>query len=94
VATTLNERKLPIAGEWVETGEWLEVRSPYSGEVVARVAKGGADETCRAIDAAAEAMKDPLPAQSAPRSSSESQVRSAAVTTRSHASSRTRPASR
>jgi len=62
VATTLNERKLPIAGEWVETGEWLEVRSPYSGEVVARVAKGGADETCRAIDAAAEAMKDPLPA--------------------------------
>ena len=62
MATTLNERKLPIAGEWVETGEWLEVRSPYSGEVVARVAKGGADETCRAIDAAAEAMKDPLPA--------------------------------
>jgi len=62
VATTLNERKLPIAGEWVETGEWLEVRSPYSGEVVARVAKGGADETRRAIDAAAEAMKDPLPA--------------------------------
>ncbi|HXY85620.1 MAG TPA: aldehyde dehydrogenase family protein [Gaiellaceae bacterium] len=62
MATTLNERKLPIAGEWVETGEWLEVRSPYSGEVVARVAKGGADETRRAIDAAAEAMKDPLPA--------------------------------
>ena len=38
MATTVVERKLLIGGEWVETGEWLEVRSPYSGEVVGRVA--------------------------------------------------------
>jgi acyl-CoA reductase-like NAD-dependent aldehyde dehydrogenase len=62
MATTVAERKLFVAGEWLETGEWIEVRSPYSGEVVARVAKGGADETGRAIDAAARALQEPLPA--------------------------------
>src|SRR5438034_4889661 len=62
MATTVAERKLFVGGEWVETGDWLEVRSPYSGEVVGRVAKAGADETRRAIDAAEEAMHEPLPA--------------------------------
>ena len=37
MATTVTEKPLFIAGEWVETGEWQEVRSPYSGEVVGRV---------------------------------------------------------
>jgi acyl-CoA reductase-like NAD-dependent aldehyde dehydrogenase len=62
MATTTVERKLLIAGEWVETGEWEEVRSPYSGEVVGRVPQAGADETRRAIDAAERAMQGPLPA--------------------------------
>src|SRR5919204_6208292 len=62
MAVTVLERKLLVDGEWIETGEWQEVRSPYSGEVVARVAKGGAEETRRAIDAAEQAMRDPLPA--------------------------------
>jgi acyl-CoA reductase-like NAD-dependent aldehyde dehydrogenase len=62
MATTTVERKLLIAGGWVETGEWEEVRSPYSGEVVGRVPKAGADETRRAIDAAEGAMQEPLPA--------------------------------
>jgi acyl-CoA reductase-like NAD-dependent aldehyde dehydrogenase len=62
MAVTATERKLLIGGEWVETGEWQEVRSPYSGEVVGRVAKAGADETRRAVDAAAAAMEEPLPA--------------------------------
>jgi acyl-CoA reductase-like NAD-dependent aldehyde dehydrogenase len=62
MAVTATERKLLIGGEWVETGEWQEVRSPYSGEVVARVPTAGADETRRAIDAAEAAMRDPLPA--------------------------------
>jgi acyl-CoA reductase-like NAD-dependent aldehyde dehydrogenase len=62
VAATATERPLFIAGEWVETGEWVDIRSPYSGDVVARVAKGGADEARRAIDAAEEAMRNPLPA--------------------------------
>jgi len=62
MATTLTERKLFVGGEWVENGEWIEVRSPYSGDVVGRVARGGAGEVQRAIDAAASAMADPLPA--------------------------------
>ena len=62
MAVTAAERKLLVAGEWVETGEWQEVRSPYSGEVVGRVPTAGADETRRAIDAAHAAMQDPLPA--------------------------------
>jgi len=62
MATTATEKPLLIGGEWLETGEWQEVRSPYSGEVVGRVAKAGADETRRAVDAAAAAMEEPLPA--------------------------------
>jgi acyl-CoA reductase-like NAD-dependent aldehyde dehydrogenase len=62
MAVTTGERRLLIAGEWIETGEWQEVRSPYSGEVVGRVPQAGAAETRRAIDAAETAMRDPLPA--------------------------------
>src|ERR671925_383733 len=62
MAVTVTERKLLIDGEWVETGDWQEVRSPYSGEVVARVPKAGAEETRRAVDAAEAAMREPLPA--------------------------------
>src|ERR671925_253424 len=62
MAVTATERKLLIGGEWVETGDWQDVRSPYSGEVVGRVARGGAAETRRAIDAAEQAMREPLPA--------------------------------
>ena len=62
MAAIATERPLFIAGDWIETGEWLEVRSPYSGEVVGRVAKGGAAEARRAIDAAERAMDDQLPA--------------------------------
>jgi acyl-CoA reductase-like NAD-dependent aldehyde dehydrogenase len=62
MAVTATERALLIDGDWVETGEWLEVRSPYSGDVVGRVAKGGAAETRQALDAAARVLADPLPA--------------------------------
>jgi acyl-CoA reductase-like NAD-dependent aldehyde dehydrogenase len=62
MAATATGKRLLIGGEWVETGDWLDVRSPYSGAVVGRVAKAGADETRRAIDAAEEAMREPLPA--------------------------------
>src|SRR5438874_8372507 len=62
MATTLTERNLFVGGEWVETGEWIDVRSPYSGEVVGSVSKAGAEETRRAIDAAERAMREPLPA--------------------------------
>jgi acyl-CoA reductase-like NAD-dependent aldehyde dehydrogenase len=62
VATTTTDHGLLIGGERVETGEWTEVRSPFSGEVVGRIAKGGADEARRALDAAAGALREPLPA--------------------------------
>jgi acyl-CoA reductase-like NAD-dependent aldehyde dehydrogenase len=62
MAVTARERKLLLDGEWVETGGWHEVRSPYSGEVVGRVARAGAAESRRAVDAAARAMAEPLPA--------------------------------
>jgi len=62
MAATATERKLFVGGEWIETGDWLDVRSPYSGDVVGRVAKAGAEKTRRAIDAAERAMQDPLPA--------------------------------
>jgi acyl-CoA reductase-like NAD-dependent aldehyde dehydrogenase len=62
MAATATERKLLIGGEWVATGDWLDVASPYSGETVARVAKAGAGEARRAVDAAAAAMREPLPA--------------------------------
>src|SRR5437660_4677401 len=62
MAATATERKLLIGGEWVETGEWTDVRSPYSGDVVGRVAKAGATGPRRAIAAAEHAMREPLPA--------------------------------
>jgi acyl-CoA reductase-like NAD-dependent aldehyde dehydrogenase len=62
MAATASEKKLLIGGEWVETGDWVEVRSPYSGDVVGRVAKAGAAEARRAVDAAEAAMREPLPA--------------------------------
>src|SRR5919112_1478184 len=62
MAVTVSEKKLLIDGEWVETGDWVEVRSPYSGETVGRVAKGGRAEAQRAVDAAVRALESPLPA--------------------------------
>ncbi len=62
MVAALTEKRLLIGGEWIETGEWIDVRSPYSGDVVGRVAKAGAREACQAVDAAEKAMRDPLPA--------------------------------
>jgi acyl-CoA reductase-like NAD-dependent aldehyde dehydrogenase len=46
---------LLAAGEWIETGKWDEVRSPYDDTVVGRVAIGDAATVDRAIAAAHEA---------------------------------------
>jgi acyl-CoA reductase-like NAD-dependent aldehyde dehydrogenase len=62
MAVTLQERKLLLDGEWIETGEWHEVRSPYSGEPVGRVPQATAEHARRAVDAAAGALGEPLPA--------------------------------
>jgi acyl-CoA reductase-like NAD-dependent aldehyde dehydrogenase len=62
MATTTDVHKLLLDGAWIETDESVEVRSPYSGDVVGRVGKAGADHARRAVDAAARALGSPLPA--------------------------------
>src|SRR3954454_3683475 len=62
MAATATDHPLLIDGERVETGDWAEVRSPFSGELVGRIAKGGAAEARRALDAAERAQRDPIPA--------------------------------
>src|SRR5689334_816871 len=62
MATTTDVHKLLLDGAWIETDESVEVRSPYSGDVIGRVAKAGAAETRSAVDAAARALESPLPA--------------------------------
>ena len=51
------DHKLLAAGEWIETGEWGEVKSPYDGAVVGRVAEGDAALVDRAAKAAQEAFE-------------------------------------
>ena len=49
-----SELPLRVCGEEVATGDWFEVRSPQSGELLARVAKAGPGEIDRAIGGVAE----------------------------------------
>src|SRR6478736_1547879 len=51
------DHKLLAAGEWLETGEWGEVKSPYDGTVIGRVAEGDAALVDRAVKAAHEAFE-------------------------------------
>ena len=62
MAMTETVRKLLVGGEWYETGETLDVTSPFDGSVVAQVAFGGAEDARRALDAAEQAWASPLPA--------------------------------
>jgi len=50
------DHKLLAAGEWIETGEWAEVASPYDGTVIGRVAQGDEALVDRAVRAAHEAF--------------------------------------
>jgi acyl-CoA reductase-like NAD-dependent aldehyde dehydrogenase len=49
------DHELLAAGEWIESGKWGEVRSPYDDAVVGRVALGDAATVDRAIAAAHDA---------------------------------------
>jgi acyl-CoA reductase-like NAD-dependent aldehyde dehydrogenase len=51
------DHKLLAGGEWTETGEWGEVKSPYDGSVVGRVAQADEALAKRAIEAAHEAFE-------------------------------------
>ncbi len=57
---TITQLKMLIGGEWVEaaSGEWIDVKSPATGELVGRVPKGSAVDVDRAVKAAREAFND------------------------------------
>jgi len=54
------ELRMLIGGEWVESssGQWTDVRSPATGQVVGRVPRGTAADVDRAVAAAREAFDD------------------------------------
>jgi acyl-CoA reductase-like NAD-dependent aldehyde dehydrogenase len=51
------DHKLLVAGEWAQSGEWDEVKSPYDGRLVGRVAVGDVATVERAVQAADEAFR-------------------------------------
>ncbi|MGK2955381.1 MAG: aldehyde dehydrogenase family protein [Solirubrobacterales bacterium] len=52
------DHKLLLAGEWIETGEWAEVPSPYDESLVGRVAQGDAELVDRAIRSAHQVFSE------------------------------------
>jgi acyl-CoA reductase-like NAD-dependent aldehyde dehydrogenase len=56
------DRRLLVGGEWLDTGDWIDVRSPYSGDVVGRAGRGNAALVRQALDAADRALAEPYPA--------------------------------
>src|SRR3954467_4795238 len=50
------DHKLYVAGEWIETGEWSEVKAPYDQTLIGRVPKGDAALVDKATEAAAAAF--------------------------------------
>ncbi len=56
-APQAEDHELLAAGEWVETGEWDEVLSPYDGSLVGRVARGDAGLVDRVAIAARAAYE-------------------------------------
>lgn len=56
------DHKLLLAGDWIETGDWDEVLSPWDESLVARVAQGDAQTVDKAVNAAHEAFRSaPIP---------------------------------
>ncbi len=52
----MSDHRLLAAGGWTETDEWAEVRSPYDGGLVGRVAEGDAELAEAAVEAAHRAF--------------------------------------
>jgi betaine-aldehyde dehydrogenase len=57
---TITEYQMFIAGEWApaSSGEWVDVRNPASGEVIARVPSATRADVDRAVAAARAAFRD------------------------------------
>ena len=51
------DHKLYVAGEWMQTGEWSEVKAPYDETLIGRVPKGDAALVEKATSAAAAAFE-------------------------------------
>jgi acyl-CoA reductase-like NAD-dependent aldehyde dehydrogenase len=54
---TAHDLTVPVAGEAVTTGEWIDVRSPYDDALLARVPACGPAEVDRAVAAARAALE-------------------------------------
>ena len=55
---TIRRYSMLIGGDWTDSGDWFEIRSPATEEPVASVAKGGREHADRAIAAAKAAHAD------------------------------------
>jgi acyl-CoA reductase-like NAD-dependent aldehyde dehydrogenase len=54
----METKPLLIGGEWRTTAKWMDVRSPYTGEVIARVSNASRDEAEESIAVAARAAAE------------------------------------
>jgi len=52
------DHKLLLAGEWIETGDWDEVKSPYDQSPIGRVAQGDAALIDRAVKTAHQVFSE------------------------------------
>ena len=48
---TVRRYSMLIDGDWVDTGDWFEIRRPATEELVASVAKGDREHADRAVAA-------------------------------------------
>src|SRR5262245_58391700 len=57
MSVAVTQHKMFVGGEWVESssGETMEVQNPATGEVIAEVPRGTAEDVGRAVDAAKKA---------------------------------------
>lgn len=51
-------KKCFIAGEWIDTGEYIEVKNKYDGSILSKVGIAGPELVDKAIDAADKARKE------------------------------------
>ena len=58
MSVSVTQHKMFVGGEWVESssGETMEVLNPATGEVIAEVPRGTAEDVERAVDAAREGV--------------------------------------
>ena len=60
MSVSVTQQKMFVGGEFVDSasGETMEVLNPASGEVIAEVPRGTAEDVARAVDAAAKAWEE------------------------------------